>query len=646
MKIKSILWGILFCVIESISGFAQTTIPGGVVSGTWTKANSPYLVQAAIMVADGTTLTIEPGVKIEFQGSFKLLVLGNVIAGGAVNDTITFTAADTSKGWLGVRFENTSSTNDTSRFMFCKFQHGKALYTPPLDKGGAFYLENFSKVIISNSTIAYCKAESDGSAIYCLKSNPIIKDNKIIRNVAKRSGTIASRESNTLILRNLISYNVTGFYGGGIYCEFPSTTTIMANTISHNSGGIGGGIACAVQASSIISKNSITYNKGGGITCPDGGTHQVLENTISYNSSIDEGAGGIKGSGTTITIKGNTVSYNTCAESIVYGAGGISIYISIATISNNLIHNNSVLKTGAGGINFIGDGEITNNIIANNKAVGGGAGIYTNTGSTISNNLIVNNSASTAEGSGGIYCKNCDAKIINNTIANNSAVNGGGVVCVTSSNPVLKNNIIWGNKASAAGNQLYFGDEASDPSISFCDIQGGKAAFGTNANVFYLGSYTDNLDVAPVFVNPSANSGSTTNGLVGDWRLMGNSPCINSGDPNGGPYAATDIIGNTRVLDGIIDMGAYEILITGIKNATGQMSFTIYPNPSNGEFNIDARDMKINSIDVYNMIGAHVFSMNSPGKKCALDFTYLPKGIYFLNMQINETRYTEKIVIQ
>lgn len=367
--------------------------------------------------------------------------------------------------------------------------------------------------------------------------------------------------------------------------------------------------------------------------------------TPSHNSSIAEGAGGINGFATTITIKGNTVSYNTCTESNVYGAGGISIYISIATISNNLIHNNSVLKTGAGGINFIGDGEITNNIIANNTAVKGGAGIYTNTGSTISNNLIVNNSASTAEGSGGIYCKNCDAKIINNTIANNSAVNGGGVFCVTSSNPVLKNNIMWGNKASAAGNQLYFGDDASDPVISFCDIQGGKAAFGTNANVFYLGSYTNNLDVVPVFVNPSAGSGSTTNGLSGDWRLMGNSPCINSGDPNGGPYAATDIIGNTRVLDGIIDMGAYEILITGIKNATGQMSFTIYPNPSNGEFNIDATNMKINSIDVYNMIGAHVFSMNSPGKKCTLDFTSLPKGIYFLNMQINEKRYTEKIVI-
>lgn len=148
MGTRSILCGILFCVLGSISGYGQTTVPGGVVSGTWTKANSPYLVQAAIMVADGTTLTIEPGVKIEFQGSFKLLVLGNVIAAGAVNDTITFTAADTSKGWLGVRFENTASTNDTSRFMFCKFQYGKALYTPPLDKGGAFYLENFSKVVI------------------------------------------------------------------------------------------------------------------------------------------------------------------------------------------------------------------------------------------------------------------------------------------------------------------------------------------------------------------------------------------------------------------------------------------------------------------------------------------------------------------
>jgi hypothetical protein len=42
----------------------QTPIPGGTlnVDTTWTAANSPYTVQGTVTIANGVTLTIEPGI--------------------------------------------------------------------------------------------------------------------------------------------------------------------------------------------------------------------------------------------------------------------------------------------------------------------------------------------------------------------------------------------------------------------------------------------------------------------------------------------------------------------------------------------------------------------------------------------------------
>src|SRR5262245_45067938 len=93
--------------------FSQTYVAGGNVSGTWTPEGSPYLIQGSIQIPNDSTLTIEPGVSVNFQGSYKLLVKGRIVAIGAPADSISFTAVDTTVGWRGIRFDATSATNDT-----------------------------------------------------------------------------------------------------------------------------------------------------------------------------------------------------------------------------------------------------------------------------------------------------------------------------------------------------------------------------------------------------------------------------------------------------------------------------------------------------------------------------------------------------
>lgn len=268
---------ISLCFISLIGTcFSQTTISGGLVSGTWTQANSPYFIQGAIMIANATTLTIEAGVHVEFQGSYKLLVLGQLIAIGTNSDSIFFTASDTATGWLGIRFDNTTSSNDSSKFYYCSIQYGKASGFTTENKGGGFYFYNFSKAIISNSTIAYCNSNGAGGGIYCENSSPIICNNSISHNTSSLTGIggpgggggIAAYNSNSIITNNIISYNKAVFnnqtnsFGGGILA---SGNTIITNNIIENNHSVsnGGGIYCG-NGNQNISFNTISNNISGG----------------------------------------------------------------------------------------------------------------------------------------------------------------------------------------------------------------------------------------------------------------------------------------------------------------------------------------------------------------------------------------------
>ena len=58
-----------------------------------------------IYVNDGITLTIDPGIFVEFQGHYKLEVDGTLLAIGTASDMITFTAVDHNTGWNSIVFD-------------------------------------------------------------------------------------------------------------------------------------------------------------------------------------------------------------------------------------------------------------------------------------------------------------------------------------------------------------------------------------------------------------------------------------------------------------------------------------------------------------------------------------------------------------
>lgn len=201
--------------------FSQTIVPGGNVYGNWALTGSPYIINGSIQVPNDSTLIIEPGVTVSFQGTYKFLINGCLLAIGTPADSIKFTASDTAVGWRGIRFINTNTNNDTSKFVFCKIQYGKAHGVAPEDKGGGMYFENYSKVFVSNSVISNCSSTLYGGGIYCYASNPVFYNNFIGKNIAYYGGGIYITSSSPLIIQNTINNNsatIVNGQGGGIHC--------------------------------------------------------------------------------------------------------------------------------------------------------------------------------------------------------------------------------------------------------------------------------------------------------------------------------------------------------------------------------------------------------------------------------------------
>ena len=74
---------------------------------TWTKANSPYNLVGNVLVNNGVTLTIEPGVTVNLN-SYYIMVNGTLTARGTSDDQIRFNGGSIT--FNSFKFNNAFST--------------------------------------------------------------------------------------------------------------------------------------------------------------------------------------------------------------------------------------------------------------------------------------------------------------------------------------------------------------------------------------------------------------------------------------------------------------------------------------------------------------------------------------------------------
>ena len=259
----------IFGIFISFSLTCQTTISSGIVSGTWTKAGSPYLIEGEIAIENGDSLRIEPGVKIEFQGSYKFKIQGQIIASGNESDSIVFTALSPSIGWQSIRFIETPISNDTSRFEYCVFEYGQVYDLWPENSGGAINCYDGANPLIENNLFTWNTAHLYGGAINCyIKSDPQIIHNTFRFNISYLvGGAITLLDScSPLIDHNLIDNNYASDDGGAMEMIWVCSPKIYNNTIADNGAGLHGGGIDISGSSSPKFLNTILW----GNTSPEG----------------------------------------------------------------------------------------------------------------------------------------------------------------------------------------------------------------------------------------------------------------------------------------------------------------------------------------------------------------------------------------
>jgi len=223
--------------------------------------------------------------------------------------------------------------------------------------------------------------------------------------------------------------------------------------------------------------------------------------------------GGASLTGFTLTHGGGGVSCTSpnafLTNCVITGNAG-GAYLS--TLYNCTLTGNSTPADGGGA----SDSTLYNCTLSGNKASAGGGA----SGCTLYNCALTGNSAEGGAGGGAIECT-----LYNCTLTGNSApgnYGGGARVCM------LYNCIAYFNTASVGPNY------DSYSTLNYCCTTPDPGGVG-------------NITKAPLFVDYTH----------GNLRLQSNCPCINAGN-NAYVTTTTDLDGNPRIVNGTVDIGAYE----------------------------------------------------------------------------------------
>ena len=397
--------------------------------------------------------------------------------------------------------------------------------------GGGIY--NAGTLAITNSTISSNSAQDLGGGVYN-EGTLTLTRGVVEGNDSGSAGGGLYNDGTLTITESTIAGN-TAYICGGVVNNY-GTLTIADSAISDNSSEYGGGITntygTLTISNSIISGN-YTENYGGGIG-NYGGSLVITDSTISENYALYYG-GGIYGESGTLTICDSTVTGNDAD----IGAGIYCAFSSELTLTNSTVSGNTAYDYGGGIYN---DGKLTttNCTVSGNTASGSdsssGGGVY-NSGTLTMTNCAV--SVNTADYGGGIFSDGM-LTLTNCTVSGNTASLGGGIydegyspIC----NTILENTIIALNTADTFGDDIY----VASATIYAYNTLSSTTDWSLSSNCLLYDPEK------PLFVN-AANS---------DYTLAENSQAIDKGN-NDYVTTETDLAGNKRIANGIVDIGAYE----------------------------------------------------------------------------------------
>jgi hypothetical protein len=192
------------------------------VSGTWTLANSPYIVMGYLQIPDGETLTIDSGVVVKFNSTERFDIQGCLHAVGTEELPILFTAVDPDVSWGGMVWDQTPAANPSSLLKHCVFEYSYAYGSETgYNCGGAIRINMVENIDIShcvfrhNSADLFTTNNPAGGAIALFESSIHISHSIFHHNAASWAGAIMTGSNSNPVIDNCLFYNNESTYTGG-----------------------------------------------------------------------------------------------------------------------------------------------------------------------------------------------------------------------------------------------------------------------------------------------------------------------------------------------------------------------------------------------------------------------------------------------
>jgi len=426
-------------------------------------------------------------------------------------------------------------------------------------RGGGIYNDS-GTVTLAGSTVSDNRATgtgANGGGIYnddgpLAMTNSTVSDNRTTGATSEGGGIVSSGR---LTLTDVtLSGNSAVLFGGGLSLRSGVVSLLRVN-VTENSAAFGGGIRNATVLT--VTESEITdntaANSGGGVY--SWGGELTLEGAaVSGNTASEEG-GGIHNR-SMMALDSVEISDNHVSGVDAYGGGLFNQ--SPATLRDVTITGNSttasrysrgggIFNGGAGGVM-----TVTNATVSGNASHGGDGGGINNSGGTLTlaNTVVRSNIATGSPTPGGLQAF------------------GGGIMNLYQGVVTLTNSTVAGNRS--IDNHPLAGGLYSDTG---CTLTMNNTIVAVNfapGEADLVGAWTGGgnvLSADPGFVrNPSPGVDGrwgTVDDVPGDLHLTATSPAVALGsnalavDGDGLPLT-TDLDGQSRIVGGQVDAGAYE----------------------------------------------------------------------------------------
>jgi parallel beta-helix repeat protein len=403
----------------------------------------------------------------------------------------------------------------------------------------------------------------------------------------------------------------------------PQTTLIVGAAASGGGNGTSA-VRGVYMSAGLLTGFTITNGYGGGINFGEerGG---VASNCVLAGNSANYGGGSHGGTLYNCTLSGNcgggsynstlyncTLSGNSIGGRFGKGGGSYGCTLYNCTLSGN--------SATYGGGSFYG--TLYNCTLSGNTAsdYGDGGGSYE---STLYNCTLSGNTASYH--GGGSY----NSTLYNCVLTNNSARRGGGCYSYCST-ATLNNCVLSGNSASERGGGSY------ESTLYNCTLSGNCGGGSYGGTLYNCISYPDALHCSTLY-NCWTDDPMFVDRVNGDFHLQEISPCVDAGNNS---YVSTtnDLAGNPRILNGTVDMGAYEgtyYTLTVIEGSGGGFytNGTLVEIAANAQTSGKAFNRWIGDTQYVDSVTSSTATVTMPTNNISLTATYINlPGWYMLTV--------------